>query len=133
MSDGLKILLGALGGAILALLLAGGFSGSGMGYGMMGGMGQMMGGSMMGGGLFGLLFAGLFWLLLLALLVAVVVWIFNQAQRRKTSEPLHSRPAALQTAAAGYISFSISGPPVLRKRHTRTVARARKTTLSKVV
>jgi hypothetical protein len=132
MSDGLKILLGALGGAILALLLAGGFSGSGMGYGMMGGMGQMMGGSMMGGGLFGLLFAGLFWLLLLDLLVAVV-WIFNQAQRRKTSEPLHSRPATLQTAAAGYISFSISGPPVLRKRHTRTVARARKTTLSKVV
>jgi uncharacterized membrane protein len=132
MSDGLKILLGALGGAILALLLAGGFSGSGMGYGMMGGMGQMMGGSMMGGGLFGLLFAGLFWLLLLDLLVAVV-WIFNQAQRRKTSEPLHSRPATLQTAAAGYISFSISGPPVLRKRHTRTAARARKTTLSKVV
>ena len=132
MSDGLKILLGALGGAILALLLAGGFSGSGMGYGMMGGMGQMMGGSMMGGGLFGLLFAGLFWLLLLDLLVAVV-WIFNQAQRRKTSEPLHSRPATLQTAAAGYISFSISGPPVLRKRHTTTVARARKTTLSKVV
>jgi uncharacterized membrane protein len=132
MSDGLKILLGALGGAILALLLAGGFSGSGMGYGMMGGMGQMMGGFMMGGGLFGLLFAGLFWLLLLDLLVAVV-WIFNQAQRRKTSEPLHSRPATLQTAAAGYISFSISGPPVLRKRHTRTAARARKTTLSKVV
>jgi predicted lipid-binding transport protein (Tim44 family) len=114
------------------LLLAGGFSGSGMGYGMMGGMGQMMGGSMMGGGIFGLLFAVLFWLLLLDLLVAVV-WIFNQAQRRKTSEPLHSRPATLQTAAAGYISFSISGPPVLRKRHTRTVARARKTTLSKVV
>ena len=82
MSDGLKILLGALGGAIPALLLAGGFSGSGIGYDMMGGMGQMMGGSMMGGGLFGLLFAGLFWLLLLALLVAVVVWIFNQAQRR---------------------------------------------------
>ena len=70
MSDGLKILLGALGGAIVALLLAGGFSGSGMGYGMM------------GGGLFGMLLAGLFWLLLLALLVAVVVWIFNQAQRR---------------------------------------------------
>jgi hypothetical protein len=44
MSDGLKILLGALDGAIVALLLAGGFSGSGMGYGMMvGGMGQMMG------------------------------------------------------------------------------------------
>jgi hypothetical protein len=87
MSDGLKILLGALGGAILALLLVGGFSGSGTGYGMMGGMGQMMGGSMMGGsmmggGLFGMLFAGLFWLLLLALLVAVVVWIFNQLQRR---------------------------------------------------
>ena len=44
MSDGLKILLGALGGAIFALLLVGGFSGSGMGNGMMvGGMGQMMG------------------------------------------------------------------------------------------
>ena len=48
MSDGLKILLGALGGAIVALLLAGGFSGSGMGYGMM------------GGGILGVLFAGLF-------------------------------------------------------------------------
>jgi hypothetical protein len=82
MSDGLKVVLGALGGALLVLLLIGGFSGSGMGYGMMGGMGQMMGGSMMGGGIFGMLFAGLFWLLLLALLVAVVVWIFNQTQRR---------------------------------------------------
>jgi hypothetical protein len=82
MSDGLKVVLGALGGALLVLLLIGGFSGSGMGYGMMGGMGQMMGGSMMGGGIFGMLFAGLFWVLLLALLVAVVVWIFNQAQRR---------------------------------------------------
>jgi hypothetical protein len=34
-SDGLKILLGALGGAVLVLLLVGGFSGSGMGYGRM--------------------------------------------------------------------------------------------------
>jgi hypothetical protein len=82
MSDGLKILLGALGGAVVALLLAGGFSRSGMGYGIMGGMGQMMGGSMMGGGIFGALFAGLLWILLAALVVAVVIWIFNQAQRR---------------------------------------------------
>ena len=82
MSDGLKVVLGALGGALLVLLLIGGFSGSGMGYGMMGGMGHMMSGSMMGGGIFGMLFAGLFWLLLLAVLVAVVVWIFNQTQRR---------------------------------------------------
>jgi hypothetical protein len=77
MSDGLKIVLGALGGAVLILLLIGGFAGSGMGYSMMGGMGQMM-----GGGLFGMLFAGLFWLLVLALLIAVVVWIFDQTQRR---------------------------------------------------
>ncbi|HJQ27783.1 MAG TPA: hypothetical protein VJ827_00460 [Rubrobacter sp.] len=40
MSEGLKVLLGALGGAILALLLAGGLSG--------GGMGQMMGGGVIG-------------------------------------------------------------------------------------
>ena len=53
MSDGLKILLGALGGAVLALLLVGGFSGDG---GMMGGMGSMMSGGMMAGGLFGVLF-----------------------------------------------------------------------------
>src|SRR5215213_11822954 len=82
MSDGLKVILGALGGALVVLLLIGGFSGGGMGYGIMGGMGQMMGGSMMGGGLLGMLFAGLFWILVLALLVGVVVWIFNQSQRR---------------------------------------------------
>jgi len=63
MSDGLKVLLGALGGAVLTLLLVGGFSVGGMGYGM-------MGGSMMGGGLFGVLFALLFWVLLLGLVSA---------------------------------------------------------------
>jgi len=82
-SDGLKVLLGAVVGALVVLLLVGGFSGSGgMGYGMMGGMGHMMSGGMMGGGLLGMLFAGLFWILVLALLVGVVVWIFNQTQRR---------------------------------------------------
>jgi hypothetical protein len=49
MSDRLKVLLGALGGAVLALLLAGGLSGSGMGYGMISGMGRMMGRGVMGG------------------------------------------------------------------------------------
>jgi uncharacterized membrane protein len=78
MSDGLKILIGFLVGAIVVLLFVSTLGGRGM----MGGMGHMMGGSMMGGGIFGMLFAGLFWVLLLALLVAVVVWIFNQAQRR---------------------------------------------------
>ena len=76
MSDGLKVLLGALARAVLALLLVGSFSSGGMGYGMMGGMG-----SMMGGGLFGTLFALLFWVLLVAVVVAVV-WVVNQAQRR---------------------------------------------------
>ena len=67
MSDGVKVLLGALGGVIVALLLAGGFSGGGMGYGMM------------GGSLLGMLFTLLFWALIVALLV---VWIVNQTQRR---------------------------------------------------
>jgi hypothetical protein len=58
MSDGLKILLGALVGAIVVLLF-----GSILGGGSM--MGSM--GSMMGGGLFGMLFALLFWVALVAL------------------------------------------------------------------
>jgi hypothetical protein len=74
MRDGVKILLGALGGAIVALLLLDSYSG--------GMMGQMMSGSMMGGGAFGMLFALLFWVLIVALIVALAVWIFNQAQRR---------------------------------------------------
>jgi len=78
MSDGLKVLLGALGGAILVLLLTSVFGGAGM----MGGMGQMMSGGMMGGGLFGMLFGLLLWVLVIALIVALVVWIFNQVQRR---------------------------------------------------
>ena len=46
MSDGLKVVLGAVVGALVVLLLVGGFSGSGgMGYGMMGGMGHMMSGA----------------------------------------------------------------------------------------
>jgi hypothetical protein len=73
MSDGLKILIGALIGAIVVLLLGSVLGGGGM----MGGMG-----SMMGGGLFGMLFALVFWVLVIALIVALVVWIFNQTQRR---------------------------------------------------
>ena len=74
MSDGLKILLGALGGAIVVLLFVSVLGGGGM----MGTMGQMMSGSMMGGGLFGMLF----WVLVIALIAALVVWIVNQTQRR---------------------------------------------------
>jgi len=83
MSGGLKVLLVALGGAVLVLLLVGGFSGGGgMGYGMMGGMGHMMSGGMMGGGMIGALFMLLFWGPLIALSVVVVVWIVGQSQRR---------------------------------------------------
>jgi hypothetical protein len=74
MSDGLKILIGALVGAIVVLLFGSVLGGGGM----MGGMGSTMGGSMMGGGLIGMLF----WVLVIALIVALVVWIFNQTQRR---------------------------------------------------
>jgi hypothetical protein len=74
MSDGFKVLLGVLGGAVLVLLL---ISALGAG-GMMGGTGSMMSGGMMGGGLFGVLF----WVLVIALVVALVVWIVNQTQRR---------------------------------------------------
>jgi hypothetical protein len=78
MSDGLKVLLGALGGALLGLLLVAGFSGGGgMGYGMMGGMGHMM-----SGGMIGALFMLLFWGLPIVLIVVVVVWIVGQSQRR---------------------------------------------------
>jgi hypothetical protein len=77
MSDGLKVLLGVLGGAVLVLLLTSVLGGDGM----MGGMGSMMSGSMMGGGLFGTLFVLLFWVLIIALIVALAVWIVNQTQR----------------------------------------------------
>jgi uncharacterized membrane protein len=73
MSDGLKVLLGVLGRAIVVLLLLGVFSGGGMG-----GMGYMMSGGMMGGGIVGMLFMLLFWVLVIAL----VVWIVGQSQRR---------------------------------------------------
>jgi uncharacterized membrane protein len=76
-SDGLKVLLGALGGAVLVLLL---ISVLGRG-GMMGGMGSMMSGGMMGGGLFGMLFALLFWALVIALIVALVIWVVGQTRR----------------------------------------------------
>ena len=79
MSDGLKILLGALGGAIVVLFFVSVLGGGGL----MGTMGQMMSGSMMGGGLFGILFALLFWAVLVALLIAIVLWIVNQTQQRR--------------------------------------------------
>ena len=78
MSDGLKILLGFLVGAIVVLLFVSTLGGRGM----MGGMGSMMSGSMMSGGLFGMLSAFVFWVLVIALIIVLVVWIFNQTQRR---------------------------------------------------
>lgn len=56
MSDGIKVLLGALVGVLLTLLLVGVFSGGGM----MAGMGQMMSGGMMAGGLLGMFLMLLF-------------------------------------------------------------------------
>jgi hypothetical protein len=109
MSDGLKVLLGALGGALLVLLLVGGFSGGGMGYGMMGGMGHMMSGSMMGGGMIGALFMLLFWGLLIALIVVVVVFIVGQSQRRYPSKQ------AAQSLASSSVSAGI-------RPHTTTSA-----------
>ena len=79
MSDGLKVLLGVLAGAIVVLLFVTRLGGGGM----MGSMGSMMSGSMMGGGLFGMLFALMFWAVLVTLLIALVLWIFNQSQRRR--------------------------------------------------
>ena len=79
MSDSLKVVLGALVGAIVVLLFVSTLGGGSM----MGGMGSMMGGSMMGGGLLGMLFALLFWAALVALLIALVLWIANQTQQRR--------------------------------------------------
>lgn len=78
MSDGVKVLLGVLAGAVIVLLFVSTLGGSGM----MGGMGQMMSGSMMGGGLFGMFFTLVFWALVIGLIVALVVWIIDQTQRR---------------------------------------------------
>jgi uncharacterized membrane protein len=72
MNDSLKVFLGALGGAVLALLLAAVFRGGGM----------VSTGSMMGGGIFGALFMLLFWVLGIALLVALIVWIVGPSRRR---------------------------------------------------
>jgi uncharacterized membrane protein len=72
MSDGSKVALGAVVGALVVLLLFGGFSD---------GMGHMMGGSMMGGGILGMLVSVVFWLLLLVLLVAAVVWFLGGTRR----------------------------------------------------
>jgi uncharacterized membrane protein len=70
MSDGIKVLLGAVVGALLTLLLVGVFSGGGM-----------MSGGMMAGGMIGMSLMLLFWVLVLALIVAAVVWVVNQAWR----------------------------------------------------
>ena len=69
MSERLKILVGALGGAILALLFVRSLSGSGLGY------------SMMGGGLFSPLLVLLFWVLVVSPVAVLVVWIVMQVQR----------------------------------------------------
>ena len=75
MNDSIKILLGALGGAIVTLLVV-----SVLGRGGM--MGFMMSGGEMGSGRIGGLFSPLFWGLVVALIVWLGVWVVNQAQRR---------------------------------------------------
>ena len=79
MSDGLKVLLGALVGAIIVLLFVSRLGGGGM-MGSMGSMmsGGMMSGGMMGSGLFGILFALLFLAVLVTLLIAIVLWIVTK-------------------------------------------------------
>ncbi|HVF00685.1 MAG TPA: hypothetical protein VNA27_05015 [Rubrobacteraceae bacterium] len=77
MNDSLKVFLGVLGGAVLALLLVAVFSGGGMDD-----MGSMVGGGMMGGGMFGALFMLLFWVLVIALVVALITWIVGQSRQR---------------------------------------------------
>lgn len=78
MNDYAKVLIGAAGGAILALLLVGLFRGV-TGYGT---MGPMMGGSMMGGGLVGALFALLLWAALGAVLIAALVYVVTTLRHR---------------------------------------------------
>lgn len=92
MNDGIKVMLGALGGAALTLVFVAIFTGGGtmsgptaMGMGQMmnGGMDSMRdgmpGGGMMGGGamgamlLFGVVTIG-FWALVLVAVVALAVW-----------------------------------------------------------
>ena len=69
MGDGIKVLVGALVGALAVLLLVGTFSGGGMG-------------SMMGGGVFGMFLGLVFWVAGLALIAALVVWMVREMQRR---------------------------------------------------
>jgi len=76
-SDSLKILLVALGGAVLALLLVAVFSSGGVG-----GMGSMTSGGAMGTGMFGVLFVLLFWVLVTALIVALPAWIVGRTRQR---------------------------------------------------
>lgn len=104
MRDNLKVLVGALGGALLVLLLfavfAGGGTGGmgpgggmgppagagpGMGSQMMQGVNSMMGGGMMGGGAAGGLFTLLFWGLVIALIAALVAWVVKGSQRQSIS------------------------------------------------
>jgi putative membrane protein len=75
MSNGIKVLLGVLGGTVLVLVLLTVFAGSGLlGPGSMMGQGGMMGG---GWGFFGIIWM-LVPLLFLGGLVAVIVWAVTQ-------------------------------------------------------
>ncbi len=87
MSNGIKALLGVVGGAVLVLVLLTVFAGSGLfgsglntGHGGMMGQGGMMSqGGMMGGwGFFGMVWMLLFPLLFLGGLVALIVWAVTQ-------------------------------------------------------
>ena len=79
MRNGLKTLLGALGGVILALLSVGGLSANIQSLSV---VERVMAGGTMGGGVLGMLAGLLFWALVVALVVGLVTWLVTQARHR---------------------------------------------------
>jgi putative membrane protein len=92
MSNGIKVLLGVLGGAVLVLVLLPVFAGSGL----FGGSSMMGPGGMMGGwGFFGIIWM-LVPLLFLGGLIAVIVWAVTQlasGRHDASSAGVHQQPA----------------------------------------
>jgi hypothetical protein len=77
--SGLKALLGAFGGVILALLAVRGLSAN---TGRLSVIERVMAGGMMGGGVLGMLVGLLFWALVVALVVGLWVWLIQARTRR---------------------------------------------------
>ena len=79
MRNGLKTLLGALGGVILALLAVGGLSANTQSLSV---IERVMAGGTMGGGVLGMLAGLLFWALVVALVAGLVAWLVTQDRHR---------------------------------------------------